>query len=136
MLKRQLLVFISRHVTGQKEDGVCDTDGSSYGFSSIPCLPCSVTQVHSSRAQISWQRQMFIECPNACSPVLHLPYHGQAGCPCLWTSLKGTVEGEKPPGMMLAGKCFNQMCVLGMSPWEQGGERLPESGDDAGSWGR
>lgn len=46
-------------------------------------------------------------------------------------SLNGTVEDEKPPGMMSAGKRFNQMCVLGMSHWEQGGERLTESGDDA-----
>lgn len=47
--------------------------------------------------------------------------------------LNGTVEDEKPPGMMSAGKCFNQMCVLGMSRWQQGGERLTESGDEAGN---
>ena len=46
------------------------------------------------------------------------------------------VEVEKPPGVMSAGKCFNQMCVLGMSRWQQGEERLTESGDDAGNWCR
>lgn len=33
---------------------------SSRGFGSILYLPCSVTQVHSSHAQISWRCQMFI----------------------------------------------------------------------------
>lgn len=53
--------------------------------------------------------------------------------PASGAHLNGTVEEEKPAGMMSAGKCFNQMCVLVMSRWQQGGERLTESGDEAGN---